>query len=401
MGVVLKYGGTSIATIEKINQIAKHIAFLKETEDNIVVVVSAMGKSTDELIKLAKQLSDNLPRREIDTLLSTGEQQTIALLAIALKGNGVDAISLTGFQAGFKTTNSHTKGIIMDVDITRVLSHLKQQKIVVVAGFQGISSDGDITTLGRGGSDTSAVALAAKLGYRCEIYTDVDGIYTVDPRLYKTAKKLDRISFEEMMEMASLGAGVIETRSVELAKKYNVSLYIAKSLSQSGSGTYIMNENYLFEDKPITGISVTDNVAMIILEGVKNDLKTVTKVFEIVSEKNINLDMISQNIDNDKNLVVSFSIDSDDIEVFEECKQENKDLFDTIKTQVMTDIIKLSLVGVGMASNFGVASKVFTTLANNNVPFLHVSTSEISISCTINKENKAKAVSVLAQAFKL
>ena len=401
MGVVMKYGGTSVGTIEKINLIAKHISQVKNQEDNIVVVVSAMGKSTDELIALARQLSDNLPRREIDALLSTGEQQTIALLTIALKQYGVDAISLTGFQAGFVTTNNHTKGIIKDVDISRVLSHLEEGKIVVVAGFQGITSDGDITTLGRGGSDTSAVALAAKLGYQCEIYTDVDGIFTVDPRIYKDAKQIHKISYSEMMEMASLGAGVIETRSVELAKKYNVPLYVAKSLSTSGSGTVIMSKNFLFEDKPITGISVTDNVVMITLEGLENDIQLVSSIFDRISERTISLDMISQTIDKENNLVISFSIDTENLEEFADVVQTNQDMFNRFKVETQTDLTKLSLVCVGMASNFGVAAKVFTTLASSNIPFYHVSTSEISISCTVNTKHKGNAVHNLAIAFNL
>lgn len=401
MGVVMKFGGTSVGTIEQINDIAHHIKNIKEQDQKIVIVVSAMGKRTDELIQLAKSVSNNLPRREIDTLLATGEQQTIALLTIALKGIGVDAISLTGFQAGFITTSSHTKGIIKDVNITRVLQHLKTGKVVVVAGFQGITNEGDITTFGRGGSDTSAVALAAKLGYPCEIYTDVDGIYTVDPRLYNNAKKLDKLSFEEMMEMASLGAGVVETRSIELAKKYNVPLYIAKSLSKKGTGTYIMNETYLFEEKPITGISVTDNVAMVTLEGVSNNLHVVSNVFNLLSSESINLDMISQSIDKENNLMISFSIDDEDVSLFNNLVNENKNIFNNVKTEVAQGLIKLSLVGVGMASNFGVAAKVFDTLAKASVPFYHISTSEISISCTVSNDDKNKAVENLAKAFHL
>ncbi len=401
MGVVMKFGGTSVGTIEHINDVAHHIKKIKEEQEKIVIVVSAMGKKTDELIDLAKQLSKDLPRREIDTLLATGEQQTIALLTIALKAIGVDAISLTGFQAGFITTSSHTKGIIKDVDITRILQHLKTNKVVVVAGFQGITNEGDITTLGRGGSDTSAVALAAKLGYPCEIYTDVDGIYTVDPKLYKNAKKLNELSFEEMMEMASLGAGVVETRSIELAKKYNVPLYIAKSLSKKGTGTYIMNETYLFEEKPITGISVTDNVAMVTLEGVSNNFYVVSSVFNLLSNESINLDMISQSIDKENNLVISFSIDDEDVSSFNNLVKENQNIFNNVKTEVSQDLIKLSLVGVGMASNFGVAAKVFDTLAKAKIPFYHISTSEISISCTVSLKDKTLAVENLAKAFNL
>ena len=400
MSVVMKFGGTSVGTTEQISQIADYIRNVKNEEENIVIVVSAMGKSTDHLISLAKQVSEKLDKREIDTLLATGEQQTIALLAIALKSKGVDAISLTGFQAGFRTTSSHTKGIIKDVDVTRVQSHLEQGQVVVVAGFQGMSDSGDITTLGRGGSDTSAVALAAKLGYKCEIYTDVDGIYTVDPRVYKNAKHISTLSYEELMEMASKGAGVIETRSVELASKYNVPLYIARSLSKKGSGTYIMNSNYLFEEKPITGISITDEVVMVTLKSTIESLSEIKNVFNSISEHNINLDMISQNIEHD-NVVISFSIDLADLETFEECMITHSDVYNHFDVSTTKDLIKLAIVGVGMASNFGVAAKVFDILANRNIPFYTVSTSEISISCTIDSIHKDCAVEGLALGFEL
>lgn len=401
MGVIMKFGGTSISSIDKMNSIAQHIKDIRETEKDIVLVVSAMGKSTDDLIKLAKQLSDDLPHREVDALLATGEQQTIALLSIALKSKGVDAISLTGFQAGFITTDSHTKGIIKDIDISRVQKHLDDDKVVVVAGFQGITSSGDITTLGRGGSDTSAVALAAKLNFACEIYTDVSGIYTVDPHIFKQAKKLDKVSFEEMMEMAALGAGVIETRSVELAKKFDVSLYIAKSLSEKGSGTYIMNEENLFEEKPITGISVKDDVSMISIDGIKNDVSIVSRIFDFVTEKNLNLDMISQSFDEFNRIRVSFSLDTEDLATFNECVNEHDNFLRGYTITTSSNLVKISLVGVGMATNFGVASKVFNVLSSNNINFYHVSTSEISISCTIKEKNKIEAVELLAKAFNL
>lgn len=298
MGRVLKFGGTSVATTSHIKNIASYIK--EQGDDEIVVVVSAMGKYTDELIKLASDITIDIDKRELDMLLATGEQQTIALLTIALKEVGVNAISYTGAQAGVITTDDHSKGIIKDVNISRVRESLDQGLVVVVAGFQGVTESGNISTLGRGGSDTSCVALAAKLGFDAEIYTDVDGIYTVDPRVFKDAKKLDKISYEEMMEMASLGAGVIETRSVELAKKYNVPLYIARSLSEKGSGTMIEN-GYLFEDKPITGLSIKKDIVMVTLEDVTCDIAVVSNVFKLVSEQNISVDMINQNVDKDGN----------------------------------------------------------------------------------------------------
>lgn len=396
----MKFGGTSVGSTSLINDIAASIVKRKQEEKNIVIVVSAMGKSTDHLISLAKEITPNLDKREIDALLATGEQQTIALLTIALKHLGQDAISLTGFQAGFKTTASHTKGIIIDVNVERVQSHLKEGKVVVVAGFQGMTDYGDITTLGRGGSDTSAVALAAKLGYACEIYTDVAGIYRVDPRLYKDAELLHHISFDELMEMASLGAGVIETRSVELAKKFNVPLYIAKSLSKKGSGTYIMNENYMFEEKPITGLSITNHVAMVTLEQEQVKIGSVTKVFQLLGKENISLDMISQTIDKNNALVLSFSIEEEDVSSLEQVISDS-DLFNEFKLSIRTGLVKISLVGVGMASNFGVAAKAFTLLQEAGVSYHTVSTSEISISCTIDEEKKQAAVEALSVGFRL
>lgn len=396
----MKYGGTSVGSIELINKIAYSIKERLKEEENIVVVVSAMGKSTDHLIEMAKNFGNKLDKREIDTLISTGEQQTIALLSLALKSIDVDAISLTGFQAGFKTTSSHTKGLIKDIEISRVMGHLEEGKVVVVAGFQGMSETGDITTLGRGGSDTSAVALAAKLGFNCEIYTDVSGIYTVDPRIHQNAKKIDYITYDELMEMAIKGAGVIETRSVELASKFNVNLYIAKSLSEKGSGTYIMRENYLFESKPITGISVTDNVVMVTLIGQYSSDLNISNIFTKISEHNINLDMINQNIDKENNIVISFSIDLEDLDTLQDLIKEDP-IFNKFEIEISEDLVKLGLVGVGMASNFGVAAKVFSSLSNENIPFYTVSTSEISISVTVKSKFKNKATITLAENFNL
>jgi len=400
MGLVLKYGGTSVADLANIRAVASYIREVHATQP-VVVVVSAMGKTTDQLLQMAKSLSNALSKRELDTLLATGEQQSIALLTMALHQLGTDAISLTGSQAGFLTTKSHTKGIITDVRIERVQQHLQEGKVVVVAGFQGITPDGDITTLGRGGSDTSAVALAAKLGFRCEIYTDVDGIYTVDPRHYPKAKRLSHLTYTECMEMSALGAGVIETRSVELAKKYNVELYIARSLSTQGSGTTIMNEDYMFEAKPITGLSITDNVVMITLKGIDNDNRRVAGIFQVVSDHNINLDMISQTIDQHNRLVLSFSIDGDDLEEWHQLQSGHENLFRGLDIETHDNLVKLSLIGVGMASHFGVAARVFETLADADIPFYHVSTSEISISVTVDNAHQNPAIHRLAEVFQL
>lgn len=232
MNIVEKYGGTSVGTIEQIKKIALHAKKMKEQGHQLIIVASAMGKTTNQLIELASSVTDNPNKRELDSLLSTGEQQTITLLAMAINALGVNAVSLTGYQAGFLTSHHHSHALIKDIDTTTLQSHLNDGKVVVVAGFQGATEYGDITTLGRGGSDTTAVALAAKLGFDCHIFTDVDGIYTIDPRLYVKAKKLKSISYEEMMQMACLGAGVLETRSVELASKYNVNLFLGRALDR-------------------------------------------------------------------------------------------------------------------------------------------------------------------------
>jgi aspartate kinase len=400
--VVLKYGGTSVADMDLIKKVALSVKERVETGREVVVVASAMGKKTDELIRLAKETGGMLNRRELDHLLSTGEQQTISLLAMTLSSIGVDAISLTGFQAGFQTTNHHTKSRIVDIDVERIDRHLSEGKVVIVAGFQGISEDGDITTLGRGGSDTSAVAIAAKLKCDCYIYTDVDGVYTVDPRVYKEAKKIHQISYEEMMELATLGAGVLEPRSVELASKYNVNLFLGKSLEEDHSkGTRIVSEQMLFEDKPITGISLIDEIAMVSFEGLKNDMREVSTLFRLVSDKNINIDMITQNIDENGHIVVSFSCHNEDLPLVNELIVENRQLFKEAKIDQNTQLAKLSVVGVGMKSHFGVAADFFETLSNADVSFYHVTTSEISISCSIDQMNKMRAVEALAGRFKL
>ncbi len=400
MSVVMKFGGTSVGNTNLIKAIAKSIKERKETEDQIVIVVSAMGKNTDHLMNLAKEIGSNLDNREIDTLLATGEQQTIALLTLALKHQGLDAISLTGFQAGFKTTSSHTKSLIVDVDISRVKKHLCENKIVVVAGFQGMAENGDITTLGRGGSDTSAVALAAKFGFPCEIYTDVSGIYRVDPRLYPKSKQLKTMNYDELMEMAIKGAGVIETRSVELAKKFNVPLYIAKSLSEKGSGTVIMDKTYMLEDKPITGVSITDDVVMVTLKHPRLHRTTIAKIFEMIMKENISIDMISQTIDDTGGLVLSFSICQSDIMTMENLLNREP-LFEAFTLSIRENLVKISLVGVGMISHLGVASKVFNLLINQGVNYYTVSTSEISISCTINERDKETAIYALSEGFGL
>ena len=304
--IVEKYGGTSVADADRIKAIAKHVADIKKRGHDIVVVASAMGKTTNALIQLAKEVGYANNDREMDSLLSTGEQQTVTLLAMAIEALGVPAISLTGYQAGFITSNHHAHARIKDIDLTNLKQQLDQGKVVVVAGFQGATENGEITTLGRGGSDTTAVALAAKLGWNCYIYTDVDGVYTTDPRIYPQAKRLEEITYNEMMQMASLGSGVLETRCVEIASKYNIQLYLGRALETDLSkGTFIMETKHL-EDMPITGISVKEDYAIMRVLNIENDGIYLGNLFQLIADLNINIDTISQQISKDNKINFTF-----------------------------------------------------------------------------------------------
>lgn len=396
MGILVhKYGGTSVASTDKIKNIAKKIVAEKEKGHDLVVVVSAMGKTTDDLIELSKKISTNPDKRDLDMLLSTGEQVSISLLSMALKEYGVDAICLTGFQAGIKTQGPHTKNKIIDIDIEKVKSYLKEGKVVVVAGFQSMNEKGDITTLGRGGSDTTAVALAAKLRGGCHIYTDVDGIYSVDPRLYKEAKKLDDISYEEMMEMASLGAGIMEPRAVEIGCKYQIPIYVASS-QHDITGTTIRGVDHNMEKNVITGLSISDDVLMVTISNLEFKVENIAIVFEKLAEANINVDMISQTAPINGIVNLSFTASTDDYDVMKEVMQQLKKQYQEIDIELEDDITKVSVIGVGMLNQSGVTEKIFRILANHHISFRQVTTSEISISYTINKKDKATTVAVLA-----
>lgn len=398
--VVQKYGGTSVGTIDKIKNVAKRVARRKEEGDDVVVVVSAMGKTTDILLEMANEISSHPDRRELDMLISTGEQVSISLLTIALKELGYDAISFTGLQAGIITIGFHTKARIDDIEIKNVKTNLDKGKIVVVAGFQGVDEEGNITTLGRGGSDTTAVALAAKLNAVCEIYTDVDGIYTVDPRLFSTAKKLDSISYEEMVEMASLGAGVMETRSIEIAQRFNVPIYVALS-SEEWPGTYIKEFDECMESKVITGLSVSDDDIMITINHVPNAIGNISMIFEKLASNDINIDMISQTAPSHGHINISFTVPKNDKFLVDKVLEDIKNSLTKIEVDVEQDITKLSVVGIGMKSQSGVAAKMFKIFADNQIEFKQVTTSEIRISYTINTNNKEKAVVAVAKEFNL
>ena len=400
MRVVKKFGGSSVATTEKIKNIAMDIAKNYKEGDEVVIVVSAMGKTTDALIKLAKEISDTPDVRELDSLLSTGEQQTTSLLSMALKEQGCKAISLTGAQAGIRTGGVHTKNKIESIKIDRMEKHLEDGKIVIVAGFQGINEDGDVTTLGRGGSDTSAVALAAALKCDCEIYTDVTGIFGVDPRVYKNAKKLEKISYEEMMEMANLGAGVMETRAVEIGKKYGVRIYVGQTLGVE-TGTYICDSNEIIEKKAVTGISINKNVIMVNLENFSGVPKNVATVFNNLAKHSVNVDMISQNEVQNIKGSIGFTCPLTDDHFLNNSLEDIRKEIPSIEVTKRTGVVKISLVGIGMISNFGVAAKVFEVLADIDAEFYQCTTSEISISLIIKEDEAVKVVERLAEVFSI
>ena len=405
MIIVHKYGGTSVATTEKIMNIAKYLGSVKDAGNDVVVVVSAMGKTTDALIKLAREITDKPDSREMDRLMSTGEQQTIALLSIALQTLGYEAISLTGAQAGIRTSGHYMKNKIDGINGKEIKEHLSEGKIVVVAGFQGINEAGDVTTLGRGGSDTSAVALAAALGGRCEIYTDVDGIYTIDPRVYKKAKKLPVISYDEMMELAFLGAGVMEPRAVELGSKYGVEIYVGKSLGEK-NGTIItsvekVKENKEMEEKVITGVSINENMVMVNVEEITTNAQNIYEIFAKAEANGINIDMISQNDVTSHHGSFAFTCPKTDIAALEKIGKEIESEFPQTSFIINPYVTKVSIVGIGLISNIGVAAKMFKTLAENDISFHQISTSEISISLVVDEVMGKRIAEMFAKAFDL
>lgn len=398
--VVVKYGGSSVATTEKIQDIAGRLVKRQKSGEQIVVVVSAMGKTTDGLVQLAKAISSVPCKRDMDMLLSTGEQVSIALLSIAIKEAGGRSISLTGFQAGIETCDTHSKARISSIKKDRILQHLKKNEIVVVAGFQGITENGDITTLGRGGSDTTAVSIAAVLGCPCEIYTDVDGVYTIDPRVYPNAKKLDVISYDEMLELASLGAKVLETRSIEMGHKHKVPLLVALSTGEY-PGTIIKEWDESMEKKAVTGLTVTENCLMVSMSLVPYTAANISRIFAKLASRNIMVDMISQTAPTHNTVNLSYTTLKDDRAAVEEVLKDLEKELNGVEYYMDENLIKLSVVGIGMISQSGVAARLFTLLADNNIEFQQVTTSEISISYTIYSKDKDLAVQLIAEAFEL
>lgn len=403
MGIIIqKYGGTSVGTLEKIKFVADKVARRYREGNDIAVVVSAMSGETDKLIRLAKELSPSPDPREMDVIVSTGEQVSIGLLAMALKDLGVPARSLLGFQIGIKTDNDFMKARILDIDVQALKKAFEAKEVAVVAGFQGVTDDLDITTLGRGGSDTSAVALAAVLGAElCEIYTDVDGVYTCDPNICDKARRLEKISYDEMLEMASLGAKVLQTRSVEFAKKYNVPILVKSSFTDEG-GTLTTLEDDEMEKEVVSGITYDKNEAKITILGVQDKPGVAAKIFSPLAGKNINVDMIIQNVSADGKLAdMSFTVTKTD---YDKAIAIVKQLVSDIGARdVVGDpsIAKLSIVGVGMRSHAGVASKMFQALSDVGINIQMISTSEIKISCVIDEKFIELGVRVLHEAFEL
>ena len=403
MGVIVqKYGGTSVGSLEKIKFVAGKIAKRYRDGNNVAVVVSAMSGETDKLIRLAKELSASPDPREMDVLVSTGEQVSVALLAMALRDLGVPARSLLAFQIGLKTDDTFMKARIQDIDVELLKKVFLAKEVAVVAGFQGITVNGDITTLGRGGSDTSAVALAAVLGAElCEIYTDVDGVYTCDPNICERARRLERISYDEMLEMASLGAKVLQTRSVEFAKKYNVPILVKSTFSDEG-GTLTTQEDSEMEKEVVSGITYDKNEAKITILGVQDKPGVAAKIFSPLSDNNINVDMIIQNVSPDgKRADLSFTVTKTD---FDKAMKIVKEMaVDLAARDVVgdTSIAKLSIVGAGMRSHAGVASKMFAALSKVGINIMMISTSEIKISCVIDEKFIELGVRVLHEVFEL
>ncbi len=399
--VVQKFGGTSMGSIDRIKHVAKRVLQEKKKGNDVVVVVSAMAGETDRLINLVKEITPEPNERDMDFVVSTGEQVSAGLLSIVLNNMGHPAISLTGWQAGIKTDEAFTKARILDIDVERIKKHLKDGKIVVITGFQGITETGDIATLGRGGSDTSAVAIAAALNAdRCDIYTDVDGVYTADPRIVPEARKIDILSYEEMLELASLGAKVLQIRSVEFAMKYKVPLRVRSTFTED-EGTLIKEEDETMERVVVRGIAHNKNEARITVERVPDKPGIAAKIFDALAEANIPVDMIVQNVSVDGFTDISFTVEKNDAAKAEKITREVADEIGA-KNVIRDDrIAKVSVVGLGMRSHAGVAGKVFETLAKYGINIVMISTSEIKISCIIDEKFTELAVRVLHEAFGL
>ena len=396
--IVQKFGGSSVRDAERVMNVAGRIVETYKNGNSVVVVVSAQGDTTDDLIEKAKEINPNASKREMDMLLSTGEQISISLLAMAIQKLGYPVVSHTGWHIGMKTDSNYGSARISKIDAERLHKEIDSNHIVIVAGFQGINKYDDITTLGRGGSDTSAVAIAAALrADMCEIYTDVDGVYTADPRIVPTAKKLDSISYDEMLELASLGANVLHNRSVEMAKKYNINLTVRSSLNKN-EGTVVKEVNKV-EKMLVRGVARDNDVARISICNIEDKPGMAFKVFSLLAGKGINVDIILQSIGREGMKDISFTVSESNLEKAVELLEANKEslCFEEIKTS--TDYSKVSIVGSGMVNNPGVASTMFEALYDADINIHMISTSEIKVSVLINKKNADRAVSVIHDKF--
>jgi aspartate kinase len=399
--IVQKFGGTSVGSAERIMNVAQRVMEEKNNGNDVVVVVSAMGKTTDHLVSLAKELSSNPSRREMDMLLSTGEQVTISLLAMALAEKGQNVISFTGWQAGIVTESIHSNARITKIETDAINKQLQAGNVVVVAGFQGITETGEITTLGRGGSDTTAVALAAALGAdKCDIYTDVTGVFTTDPRYVKEARKLLSVSYDEMLELANLGAGVLHPRAVEFAKNYQIPLEVRSSMEKE-SGTIIEEEASMEQNLVVRGVAFEDEITRVTVLGLPNSISNLSTIFTTLAAHHINVDIIIQSTTEANTTNLSFSIKTDDLDETLQVLENNQDIlkFDRIESE--KGLAKVSIVGSGMISNPGVAAEMFQALANNDIHIKMVSTSEIKVSTVVEKTYMLKAVQVLHDTFEL
>jgi len=399
--VVQKYGGSSVADTEKINRVAQRVVKTRDAGSDVVVVVSAMGKTTDGLISLAKEIMDEPPEREMDMLLATGEQQSIALLAMAVIAQGYDAISFTGPQVGIVTDGFYSNARIKGINDRKILEEVRKGNIVIVAGFQGVTIDNHITTLGRGGSDTTAVAIAAALNAdMCDIYTDVDGVYTADPRVVPDARKLDVISYDEMLEMASLGAKVLHSRAVVLAKKFRVPLRVRSSFKE-GEGTVIREETESMEEIVVSGVTSSKDQAKVSLLSVPDKPGIAAQVFQTIAEENINIDMIVQNVSEHGMTTLSFTVSKDDLSRTLDVARRIKDDIGAQKIEFDEKIAEVSVIGIGMRSHAGIAARMFSALAEENINIQMISTSEIKVSCVIDEEYTERAVKAIHDKFEL
>lgn len=400
MLIVKKFGGSSVANKERIFNVARRCVEDYKKGHDVVVVLSAMGKTTDELIAMAKNINPNASKRELDMLLTTGEQVSVSLMAMAMQAMDVSAVSLNAFQVAMNCTSRYGNARLKRIDSERIMNELDARKIVIVTGFQGINKHGDYATLGRGGSDTTAVALAAALhADKCEIYTDVDGVFTADPRVVSDARKIEEITYDEMLELATSGAKVLHSRSVELAKKYGVQMVVRSSLNESEGTT--VKEVARMEKMLVTGVASDKNTARISVLGVEDKPGVAFKVFQRLAKNNINIDIILQSVGRDGSKDISFTVAEDDLEDAIKVLEENKEALTIKEIKHNARVAKVAIVGAGMMSNPGVASQMFEALFNSNININMISTSEIRITVLIDENDVDRAVQAIHEKFAL